>query len=175
MRNKILRHIFTLLFFALCVTACDNGNQSNDTNTNEPAQPLPTEFTDIHGGKWTCPEATGSSELTGEISINTGTTVSRADIVQIQLLKLENDTLQLISHKCINNILFYLSDFSLPYTIPSDEQVPAEGEDFMYVLVSHYFKKRENDVFQNVLGPDGWTQVVSNELVNDIKISLDPY
>lgn len=144
---------------------CDDGGSSSGGTT---AQPLPTEFTDVHGTLWACPRASATGELRGEAVLNPTNSIRRADILHLSLVAEQAGELQLVSALCINNLTRSDVNFTLPYD-PALVQPDAR-----YFLSANYFSPTETDQYQLTLAPDGLTEVFKEGSTESVRLILNP-
>lgn len=144
---------------------CDDGGSSGGI---ERSVPLPAEFTDTHGGVWSCSQQTGEDALSGQAILNFSGSLNRSDILHLSLLAETDGQLALLSAVCRNNLTTREVDFTVNY----DDGLVSEQS--RYFLAANYFQQNSTEAYQLALAPDGLTEVIQNEVTDRIEITLDP-
>jgi uncharacterized lipoprotein YbaY len=152
-------------FLVATLSACEKkGGKDNFVET--PA-PKPTAFYDAFGEMWTCIETEDSAAVSGQVSFSRPVSLARADVLHISLLEINDDsTLELIATRCMNNLLTIPIDYNITY----NPELINPGS--RYVLSSVLFTSIDGETFLASYRPDGFLEVINNDVVSKANITL---
>lgn len=163
-----LLSIFLLALITLWgISGCKNSSSKKKADTFDKPAVLPAAFEDSSGEMWTCIETDDTSILSGIVSFSKPVELRNADILHISLLEIKNSgEINLIATRCLNNIGSPPVAYQLAYNADIVETSPR------YVLSAVFFTHLDDDTYVATYRPDGFLEVISNDLTKAANLIL---
>jgi uncharacterized lipoprotein YbaY len=153
-----------LIIVFISVFGIEGCKKGKNSNLLEPPTPLPSEFTDALGTRWTCDSAADKDKLQGNVSFSQQIQPSRQDILHMGLWLLKNGNSTLIKTHCINNSVKTPIEFQMTY------DGTAIDPTAQYVISTAYFLKLDDNTYLQAYKPNGLIEVINNQLIKNIEI-----